>query len=81
MTPPRKPKAAEPEDFTADDAAAAEDLVPESAAAAAPVDVKKGELTDSVIHGGETYPAGTKASDLDLTDDQTARLKRLGLIA
>lgn len=43
---------------------------------------KKGQLTDSVLHKGREYPAGTKVSDLpDLSDESRDRLERLDLIA
>lgn len=51
------------------------------AAAPAPDEVAKGELTGSVMKGGVEYPAGTKASELDLSKDERERLDRLGLIA
>lgn len=37
-------------------------------------------LLGRVVKGGKTYDAGTPASDLDLTDDEKARLERLELV-
>lgn len=46
-----------------------------------PTDVKKGQLTGNVVKNGVVYPRGTKASELDLSDEEKARLERLDLIA
>lgn len=65
----------------------ADDLTDEQAAAPADppaeeeaVEPKKGQLTGNVIKDGTSYPPGTKASELDLSDEEKARLDRLGLI-
>jgi len=36
-------------------------------------------LTGRVIQGGKVYEPGTKVSDLDLSDEEKARLERLDL--
>lgn len=42
---------------------------------------KKGELTDTVLHRGREFPAGTKVADLpDLSKESRERLERLELI-
>ena len=48
-----------------------------------PVEVEKGELTDSVIHGGQEWPRGTKVTAIKpkLDADTKARLEDLGLVA
>lgn len=49
--------------------------------AAGPAQPGKGELQSAVIQGGVEHPAGSKVSDLDLSDDESDRLKRLGIIS
>ena len=48
-----------------------------------PVEVEKGELTDTVIHGGAEWPRGTKTSAIKpkLKADELDRLEELGLVA
>jgi hypothetical protein len=41
---------------------------------------KKGELQSAALVRGKRHEAGTKVSDLDLTDDEKARFERLGVI-
>lgn len=48
-----------------------------------PAEVAKGELTDSILHGGKEWPRGTKASALKpkLKAEEVERLEELGKIA
>ncbi len=85
MAAKKETKAQKAKRVKQEEAAAAAAAETDSAAASGTPEEtpSKGELTDSVIHGGRVFAAGTKVSDIKptLTGDDKDRLERLGLIA